>query len=1057
MKSFMNARRAYILDLIDGPLTVQSQLAKAGGFPRATQDNVALTGLAPLAGTESITAGGELADYNPVTGMWSLGLSFGGVTNFISSGDTWQYLDAGDVPSTAPGSDWRIDDPGWTKSAPSQLGYGDTQTTVVDYVDTDPVQTGTQKNISTYFRKTFDVTVAASFTTLNLRLLRDDGAVVYLNGAEVIRSNMPLGVAITPTTLASQNVGGSEEESFLDFSIDPSLLVEGQNVIAVEVHQDDSGSSDLGFDLELSGRVGISGSTGGAPLVSGVNRVEVVAYDGPNGTGAVLGSTFIDVWYDAGGGTNVGGTITGNTVWTAAAGPYVVTSDLYVEGAGTLTIEPGTTVFFNPGTGLTVRNGGRLVAEGTAAQRIRFAHNPTGGGNSWDGMTFTNTDQDNRLAYIDMQSGDASGDALLVDSARLLVDNASWLDVNAQVLDLTHPTIIVRNSHIPGISGNETVHLFGLDQGEQFVFEDNYVGFNGSGDDVMDLGHDTLTPATIVIRGNTFMGSYDDGIDTDGFPVLIENNTFQNFHLGTSRPTTSNAVSTGHMTVGGQTVSSELTLLHNTFINNDHHLLLKDLSFATLVNNTMVDATYSAIHFEEPGGTSVLGPGRGASIDGNIFWGTGLALEGNTPTTELTVDRSIVPASLVGLGTGNLAVDPLLVDPAGGDFSVQRESLALGAGPGGSDIGAIQAPRWTPASAANLAISEIHYHPLAGDKPGGEVGGDADFFEFIELVNTSDETIDLTDVAFDDGIDFAFPWLASLAPGEVAVLAKNLDLFHSRYGNDIPVAGTYAGQLSNNGERIRLKAADGNVISEFTYDDQGLWDAAADGAGPSLEIVALGASPSLATSWRASTAAGGTPGVVTAASGSADFNGDSLVNGADFLAWQRGYGKPASTPADGDANGDGNVNAQDLAVWSSQFGTTAQIAAQLAAGGSSFVAADNAVEQTAEPSAAQLFSAQENVFLKLSTSGAAATDGGPHEAAAQRQRPERHAKHERMHESRDAAPHETDDATSSPAALDSTSPASHREQLRDTSDGIGRMMLSRIARGIHGLRNPRSR
>ena len=52
---------------------------------------------------------------------------------------------------------------------------------------------------------------------------------------------------------------------------------------------------------------------------------------------------------------------------------------------------------------------------------------------------------------------------------------------------------------------------------------------------MIDFGHDTLTPATIIFRGNTFLGGYDDGIDTDGFPVLIENNSFQNFHLNTLR------------------------------------------------------------------------------------------------------------------------------------------------------------------------------------------------------------------------------------------------------------------------------------------------------------------------------------------------------------------------------------------------------------------------------------------------------------------------------------------------------------------------------------------
>ncbi len=55
---------------------------------------------------------------------------------------------------------------------------------------------------------------------------------------------------------------------------------------------------------------------------------------------------------------------------------------------------------------------------------------------------------------------------------------------------------------------------------------------------------------------------------------------------------------------------------------------------------------------------------------------------------------------------------------------------------------------------------------------------------------------------------------------------------------------------------------------------------------------------------------------------SANFDGDTDVDGVDFFAWQRGFGKPAPTAinADGDADGDGDVDAADLTVWKTQFG-----------------------------------------------------------------------------------------------------------------------------------------
>jgi hypothetical protein len=80
--------------------------------------------------------------------------------------------------------------------------------------------------------------------------MRDDGAVVYLNGTEVFRTNMPTGT-IAYTTLASTAIGGTDESAFQSASISPSLLVNGSNVLAVEMHQANGTSSDISFDAEL--------------------------------------------------------------------------------------------------------------------------------------------------------------------------------------------------------------------------------------------------------------------------------------------------------------------------------------------------------------------------------------------------------------------------------------------------------------------------------------------------------------------------------------------------------------------------------------------------------------------------------------------------------------------------------------------------------------------------------------------------------------------------------------------------------------------------------------
>lgn len=103
----------------------------------------------------------------------------------------------------------------------------------------------------------FHVEEASNFTELALGIVRDDGAVVYINGVEATRINMPSG-NINYLTWASGSgvpVGGADELTFYTYDIDPDILVDGTNIIAVEIHQVSGSSSDISFDLELVGLI----------------------------------------------------------------------------------------------------------------------------------------------------------------------------------------------------------------------------------------------------------------------------------------------------------------------------------------------------------------------------------------------------------------------------------------------------------------------------------------------------------------------------------------------------------------------------------------------------------------------------------------------------------------------------------------------------------------------------------------------------------------------------------------------------------------------------------
>ncbi len=98
------------------------------------------------------------------------------------------------------------------------------------------------------------------------------------------------------------------------------------------------------------------------PLTPGINRILVQSL---NANGVEFASTNVDIWYDDGSVQAEGGTIAANTTWTAAGGPYNITSSLTIASGATLTIQPGTTVYLGSGVNLTVANGGILLAEGT--------------------------------------------------------------------------------------------------------------------------------------------------------------------------------------------------------------------------------------------------------------------------------------------------------------------------------------------------------------------------------------------------------------------------------------------------------------------------------------------------------------------------------------------------------------------------------------------------------------------------------------------------------------------------------------------------------------------
>ena len=165
------------------------------------------------------------------------------IKSIVAQGSTWKYRDDGQDP----GAQWftpAFDDSNW-KAGPARLGYGDnSEKTLLGFG-----KDAKKKHPASYFRHSFEVPGQLEFGEMELSILADDGALIYLNGKEAARLRMPKG------TLDHQTYSGIQiknENVFDKIKLPGNLLKPGKNLLAVSVHQQRADSSDLAFDLSFT-------------------------------------------------------------------------------------------------------------------------------------------------------------------------------------------------------------------------------------------------------------------------------------------------------------------------------------------------------------------------------------------------------------------------------------------------------------------------------------------------------------------------------------------------------------------------------------------------------------------------------------------------------------------------------------------------------------------------------------------------------------------------------------------------------------------------------------
>lgn len=449
-------------------------------------------------------------------------------------------------------------------------------------------------------------------------------------------------------------------------------------------------------------------------LYPGINHVLVQALDA---NGQECQRSYTDIWYDDGSVTTVGGTLTADQTWTAAGGPYSVTSTLTIPTNVTLTIQPGTTLYLGSGVNLVINNGGRLLAEGTTNAPIRFAVAP-GSGVSWGGLTINGGvgSPETRIAYAWFEAN--GNTAIEVAGGTLYLDHTSFLTTTHQYVSLDGASFLISGCYFPTTSAPfELLHgNGGIKRGGRGIVRESFFGSTTGYNDIMDFtgGNRDLGQPIIQYLNNVFVGASDDILDLDGTDAWIEGNIFLHSHRNGS-PDSSSAVSGGNYDFGtsGGVRTSEITIIGNLFFDCDNAATAKEGNFFTFLNNTIVHTTKTGgedfasgvvnVRDTTPSLTAI---GLGFYLEGNIIWDAEQLVRNYDPAqTTVTFNNNIIPMPWSGPGSNNVIVSPLLTYiPQVSDtyftnwdsaqvmrawFALQPGSPAHRTGPNGQDKGGL--------------------------------------------------------------------------------------------------------------------------------------------------------------------------------------------------------------------------------------------------------------------------------------------------------------------------------------------------------------------------------
>lgn len=716
----------------------------------------------------------------------------------IEMNSSWKYYQQGNDLRTA----WRspgFSDASWQSG--NSLFY--VETSDLPSAKNTPLTLG---HPTYYFRKSFtiDSSLDLSQTTFQLETIIDDGAIIYINGVELYRAGMPNGT-VQFQNFANRTVTNAAVESSASFP--GTLFRYGTNVIAVEVHQVNSTSSDIVFGLSLQART------------NAANTVSLPVYYTTDGTDPRLS----------------GGAVNPTSILYNQ--PLIIQSQTQVKAR---TLSNGIWSAVNEVSLQAVNQNETFV---TAADFLRVSelmYDPLGGGemeyielyNSHpafpmrlDGAAFN---QGIQFVFPVNTVMDA-GEYLLVTKAGTLEEIAAFrteyhLSNDVPIMGPYTGQLANEGERISITSGESEIISFEYSDGRGW-----HIHADGAGHSLVPLSNTISEPDQSVLDyGGNWRASYAIGgspgkQDSEPQTAVVINE----FMASTQYSNSANPAYSSNDWIELYNNSVEAVNLTQWFLSDDKDDLKKWAVPAVQA------PAFGLISFDEVTG-----------FHNPIESGFGLSNDG----------EEIYLSYLPGVPGQDRVVDAV-------SFKAQENNISQGRYMDGGRYWSRQVPTRDAVSqplSIPIVIDEILYAPSA------EVGNaDSGLFEYIELVNQSNETVDLGDAEhpyrFDGGVDFVFPAQTMLTPNSRLLVVSfdptNNSLksnFLAQYGldeNQIQLAGPYNGRLSNRGERIALEKAKNLdaaglpaswvVMDEVIYFSMTPWAASPAQFGLSLQRTAF--------------------------------------------------------------------------------------------------------------------------------------------------------------------------------------------------------------------------